>query len=312
MAAVGLGLDRDRGRVENSKSGWMYGITASTPSSLRASAARAPARRSPATRASMPSLARPTNRSRAPTTPRAARRRAGSARRASPAGRRAGGAWGRPRARVVDDALHCPAHALGKAVEVAVDRAQPRQPHGAVHRPEAAARLRRPGLPLALELLRGEALVDAEEGEHAAHRPGAVGLQLLAASRARSDRARSARGRARAGRSSGRGPRRRCRGRRAPPQAAGRRSPRRRCGGSGRACGRSGRGPCRSGARPGQSRRSAPRRRRSAACWCSAASSLRARAGEVELARVPVAPQRPVELLDEEVELLGRDIPISG
>ena len=119
-------------------------------------------------------------------------------------------------------------------------------------------------------------------------------------------RRRTPRGTARAGRRSGCGPRRRC------PRSAERLGQRPLLIPAAdvvqvvaRACGRSGRGPCRRGRRRGSARACARRRPRSAAGSCSAASvSPRTVAAASKWRAVPVGAQRPVQLLDEEVELL--------
>ena len=163
------------------------------------------------------------------------------------------------------------------------------------------------GLPLALELRRAEAGVDAAELEHAAHRR----LALVARGpRGRRPAIRSRvevrRGRARAASRSGCARRRRCPGRRAPPPSAASRSRRRRCAGSGRACARSGRGPCRRPARRRRAARASARRRpRSGAGSCSGARSRRGpRRPRSKWLAYQSAPELPVELGDEEVELL--------
>src|SRR5680860_1562038 len=101
---------------------------------------------------------------------RASRRTRG---RRTPAGRR------RRLLRVVDDLLDDPAQRLRQAVEVAVEGAQPRQLDRLLHELVFVALLGARLLPLTVELLRAEALVDAGEAEGPAHRLLALALQLL-------------------------------------------------------------------------------------------------------------------------------------
>src|SRR3954467_2793772 len=73
---------------------------------------------------------------------------------------------------IVNRPLDEPAKALGESIEVTVDPAQPGQADGPVEQAKAPRSLRAPGLPLALELGRGEVRVDLAERIPPTHRGG--------------------------------------------------------------------------------------------------------------------------------------------
>ena len=82
---------------------------------------------------------------------------------------------------IVDELLDDPAHRLRQAVEVGVERAEARQLDQLLHHLVAAGLLGARLLPLAVELLGLEGLIDSGERECLAHGLLALALQLLLA-----------------------------------------------------------------------------------------------------------------------------------